>query len=633
MLRPLRNFKFYVMIAADLTLFVIALSAAFLLRLDFRMSPLHVEQLQTLIPVALSIKFVVFLSFGLYRGMWRFTSLKDIITLLYAALLSSLLIVAWLVFQQRFTDYSRSIILLDCVLTFLLTAGLRAMIRLRLACRPGDDALGQWWWPQRQKSGGRRVLIVGAGAAGDKIFREIQDGPQSHYEIAGFIDDDVAKAGRTLHGLPIFSPIDSLKTIVTDEAVQEVWIAIPSATGPQIRRIVELCESAAVAFKTLPGMGAIIDGRVTVQALRHVDYEDLLGRPSVSLDTAAIEACLRGRRILVTGCGGSIGSELCRQIIKFQPGQLVLWDASEPNLYRIQMELQHELKFTNYVPILGQIQQPGLLDRVFSLHRPEVVFHAAAYKHVPLLEQNPWNAVSNNIGASELLMKAATRFEVDRFVLVSTDKAVRPTNVMGASKRIIEIILQSMLGKTTRFMAVRFGNVLGSAGSVIPLFQRQIERGGPVTVTHPDVTRFFMTIPEAAQLILQAGSMGNGGELFILDMGTSIKIADMARDLIRLSGKEPDQDIAIEFTGLRPGEKLYEELITEGEGIVATHHNKIRVIQPSRASADEAILALKHLPDLHEAAARHDAGQIRHELKLLVPEYTPEPLTSVLESA
>jgi FlaA1/EpsC-like NDP-sugar epimerase len=633
MWRQFRNVKIHVMVMADLTLFAASLLVAFLLRLDFQLLPVYVAQLGTLLPLALGIKVVVFFAFGMYRGMWRYTSLKDIVHLLYASCLSTLVITAWLVFRQRFGDYSRAIILLDGVLTFLFTSGLRALIRMSLAYRPGGDSRGQWWWPRLRKRDGYRVMIVGAGDAGDKIFREIEDSPQSRYQIVCFIDDDSSKAGRTLHGLPIFGPIDRLADRVKSQAIQEVWIAIPSATGARMRRIVNLCEGAGVTFKTLPGLGAIIDGRVTIQALRHVDYEDLLGRSPVSLDTAGIEACLRGRRILVTGCGGSIGSELCRQIIKFHPAQLVLWESSEPDLYQIQMELQHERKFADYIPILGQIQQPGLLDSVFTRYRPEVVFHAAAYKHVPLLEQNPWNAVTNNIGASELLMSAAARFAVDRFVLVSTDKAVRPTNVMGASKRIIEIIMQSMAGGPTRFMAVRFGNVLGSAGSVIPLFQRQIERGGPVTVTHPDVTRFFMTIPEAAQLILQAGSMGNGGELFILDMGTPIKIIDMARDLIRLSGKEPDRDILIEFTGLRPGEKLYEELITEGEGIVATHHNKIRVIQPSAESVAKATLALKHLPELHAAAVLHDGIQIRHALKQLAPEYMPEPSTSVLDPA
>lgn len=630
MLRQFKNSKFYLMILADLFFFSASLISAYLLRLDFTLTSLHSDQIKTLLPLFLSIKFGVFIGFGLYRGMWRYTSLKEIINLLYASLLSSLIITSWLVFRNRFGDYSRGIIIIDCLLTFLFTSGLRVMIRMSLAYRPNETSGNEWWWPRRRDGKGHRVMIVGAGDAGEKILREIADSQNLRYRVICFLDDAPGKQCRTIHGLPVFGPIDTLPEVVKTQSIQEVLIAIPSATGPQMRRIVELCEACDVTFKTLPGLGSIIDGRVTVRALRHVDYEDLLGRTAVSLDNAGIAACLKGRRILVTGCGGSIGSELCRQIIKFQPGQLILWEASEPNLYQIQMELHHELKFHNYVPILGQIQQPGLLERVFQQYQPEVVFHAAAYKHVPLLEQNPWNAVLNNIEASELLMKAAVRHGVDRFVLVSTDKAVRPTNVMGASKRTIEIILQSLGGGSTRFMAVRFGNVLGSAGSVIPLFQRQIEHGGPVTVTHPEVTRYFMSIPEAAQLILQAGSMGIGGELFILDMGTPIKIVDMARDLIRLSGKEPDRDIEIVFTGIRPGEKLYEELITQGEGIVATHHDAIRVIKPSEASARTAIELLQHLPNLRSSTDQFDAESIRKWLSTIVPEYQPGSSDPVL---
>jgi FlaA1/EpsC-like NDP-sugar epimerase len=630
MLRQFKNSKFYLMILADLFFFSASLIIAYLLRLDFTLTSLHSGQIRTLLPLFLTFKLVTFIAFGLYRGMWRYTGLKDILGLLYASLLSSMIITSWLVFLNRFGDYSRGIIIIDCLLTFLFTSGFRVMIRMGFVYRSRDTSISKLWRPRKCDGKGRRVMIVGAGDAGEKILREISGSRNFRYQVVCFLDDASGKQHQTIHGLPVFGPIETLPEVVKSQSIQEILIAIPSATGTQMRRIVELCEACDVTFKTLPSLGSIIDGRVSVRALRHVDYEDLLGRPPVNLDNAEIAACLQGRRILVTGCGGSIGSELCRQIIKFQPSQLILWESSEPSLYQIQMELHHEWKFHDYVPILGQIQQAGLLDRVFHQYQPEVVFHAAAYKHVPLLEQNPWNAVLNNIEASELLMKAAIRHGVVRFVLVSTDKAVRPTNVMGASKRTIEIILQSLNGGPTHFMAVRFGNVLGSAGSVIPLFQRQIERGGPVTVTHPEVTRYFMSIPEAAQLILQAGSMGSGGELFILDMGTPIKIVDMARDLIRLSGKEPDIDIPIVFTGIRPGEKLYEELITEGEGIVRTHHEKIRVIKPTPSSTAAAVSLLKHLPDLHRASDEYNADAIREYLCSMVPEYTPLSSASVL---
>lgn len=630
MWRQARNPKLYLMILTDAALFAVALIIAFLLRLEFHLSPFHRHQIASMLPIVTGLKIATFLAMGLYRGMWRYTSLRDILRVAYASILASAIIVSWLVLQDRFSSYSRAIIILDAMLTFLLTAGLRGAIRMTLASRSGIRGSSEWWWPRARIQDGHRVLIVGAGDAGEKIWREVENSPILRNRIVGFVDDAPGKAGRTLHGLPIHGPIDRIPDIVRNYRVQEVWIAIPSASGMQMRRIVELCETADVPHKTLPGMGSIIDGRVTVQALRKVDYEDLLGRPPVSLDTAGINAILQDKVVMVTGCGGSIGAELCRQIVKFHPRQLLLWDASEANLYQIQMQLHHEIKFHAYVPILGPIQQPGLLDRVFSQYRPDIVLHAAAYKHVPLLEQNPWDAVTNNIEASGQLMRIAQQYRTPRFVLVSTDKAVRPTNVMGASKRVTEIILHSLGGGPTRFMAVRFGNVLGSAGSVIPLFQRQIEHGGPVTITHPEVTRYFMTIPEAAQLILQAGSMANGGELFILDMGTPIRILDMARDLIRLSGKEPETDIPIVFTGIRPGEKLYEELITEGEGIVATHHEKIRVLRPDESMRASTQMALQNLEALAHAAKRYDSAAIRSYLQAIVPEYTPDSHTPVL---
>ncbi len=632
MWRQGRNPKFYLMILTDAALFAAALIIAFFLRLESHLTAFHRHQIASLLPLMVGVKTLTFLAMGLYRGMWRYTSLRDIIRIAYASILACAIILSWLVVQDRFGSYSRAIMILDTLLTFLFAAGLRATIRLTLAGRSGLGGSREWWWPRARIQDGHRVLIVGAGDAGEKILREVENSPHLRHRIIGFVDDAPGKAGRTPHGLPIFGPVEQIPDLVRTRRIQEIWIVVPSASGPQMRRIVELCESADIPHKTLPGLGSIIDGRVTVQSLRKVDYEDLLGRPIISLDTAGITGILQDKIVLVTGCGGSIGSELCRQIVRYRPRKLILWDASEANLYQIQMQLHHEIRFHDYVPVLGPIQQHGLLHRVFTQYQPDIVFHAAAYKHVPLLEQNPWDAVLNNIQASEQLMRTARETGTPRFVLVSTDKAVRPTNVMGASKRATEIILHSLCGGATRFMAVRFGNVLGSAGSVIPLFQRQIEHGGPVTITHPEVTRYFMTIPEAAQLILQAGSMAQGGELFLLDMGTPIRIADMARDLIRLSGKEPDVDIPIVFTGIRPGEKLYEELITEGEGIVATPHEKIRVLRPDQSMHATAQNAMRNLEALIQAAGRYDAPAIRSCLQAIVPEYTPNDSPPVLNA-
>lgn len=401
---------------------------------------------------------------------------------------------------------------------------------------------------------------------------------------------------------------------------------MPSVVGEEMRRIVGACKASGLPFKTLPSLGALVDGKVTVNDVREVKYEDILGRPPVQMDYAGIGNYLTGKTVAVTGAGGSIGSELCRQILRFKPAALVLIEANEFNLYRIERELLADRHADALRTVMGRVQDRALMANVFDKYRPHAVFHAAACKHVPMVEINPWEGIVNNTIGSQTLMDVAEEYGVERFVLVSTDKAVRPTNVMGASKRVAEIALQSRAPGQTRFMAVRFGNVLGSSGSVIPLFRKQIQAGGPVTVTHPEMTRYFMMIPEACQLILQAGAMGDGGEIFILEMGTPVKIADMARDMIRLSGKVPDQDVQIVYTGLRPGEKLYEELITQGEGIVATAHEKIMVLKRDGhgAAATESDRHVRAQIDrLAAAAATFEPERIKAALKEIVPEYVP----------
>ena len=622
------------MIASDVVLFSLAHFMAYLIRFEFAPNQTELWQFMVVLPWLIPTKLAVFFLFGLYRGMWRYTSVRDFWRLAEACIVSMLLIMAVILFVYRFQEFSRAVYVLDAGFTFLLAGGLRMGIRTHFAAKEREQAdLNGAAYPKHRK----RVLIIGAGAAGEKILREIFDNYQIHYEVAGFIDDDPDKMGRTIHGVPILSSVERLPDIVEKENIEEALIAIPSAGGEQMRRIVNICKGCNVFYKTLPGIGEIIDGRVSVKVLRDVRYEDLLGRPPVHLDITGITDYISGHVILITGCGGSIGSELCRQVIKFQPRTLILLDASEANLYLIQMELQHEIRFANFHAALGHVQDRPLMQSIFRKFRPQVVFHAAAYKHVPILEKNPWKAVDNNILGSQVVMEIAVEHNVERFVLVSTDKAVRPTNVMGASKRVTELLLQRLQGNGTRFMAVRFGNVVGSSGSVIPLFRRQIEQGGPVTVTHPEVNRYFMTIPEAAQLIIQAGAMGEGGEIFILEMGTPVRILDMARDLIRLSGKEPDKDIKIVFTGLREGEKLYEELITVGEDIVPTKHEKILVLRTN--GGDNLELKGPATPDewlnfglsrLYDAAARHDASAIKKILEEVVPEYTPQNAESIL---
>ncbi|MEF2231752.1 MAG: nucleoside-diphosphate sugar epimerase/dehydratase, partial [Pseudodesulfovibrio sp.] len=548
-------------------------------------------------------------------GMWRYTSLDDYWKLLRVTALQSLVLISFVVLRFSFVGVPRSIFVIDWVLTLILCSGLRLSIRAFFT-RSGSFAP-----PAADR---KTVLVIGAGSLAESISRELTANP-AQFRLVGFLDDDPAKRGRTIHGRPILGPVSDLAGVADREDVDEIFIAVSQASAEQMRRIADTCKATGVPYKILPAMAEILDGKVDITALRDIDYLDLLGRSPVSLDAQRIRGYLTGRTVLVTGCGGSIGSELCRQIVRFKPGHVVLVDAGEFNLYQIQMELHHTLGFTHYTTVLGSIDDRELMRRTFDRHRPSVVFHAAAYKHVPMLERNPWQAVRNNILGSRTVMETAVETGVERFVLVSTDKAVRPTNVMGASKRVTELLMQSLDGRGTRFMAVRFGNVVGSSGSVVPLFRRQIASGGPVTVTHPDVTRYFMSISEASQLILQAGSMGEkgtGGEIFVLDMGVPVKIADMARDLIRLSGKEPGVDVEIVYTGLREGEKLYEELISEGEDIVRTEHEKILVLgsdaPPDPAALDRAIA------ELVRAADAWDGDAIRAALRRLVPEYRPD---------
>ncbi|MBN1470754.1 MAG: polysaccharide biosynthesis protein [Syntrophaceae bacterium] len=626
-----KNPNFYLMVITDVLLFTIALYLSYFFRFDFNFANINFEQIGDLLFWILPLKVFIFFTIGLYRGMWRYTSIRDFWLLIQACFIATVLIMVVILTISRFYGYSRSIFFIDGIFTFVLTGGIRMAIRSFFAMFGNQvrdvnpSLLGKT----------TRVLIVGAGDAGEKILREINDNYKLNYEVVGLIDDDAQKQGRTIHGVRVLGPVDRLPKILKRETIHQILIAVPSASGDRIRRIVETCQKCNVDYKILPGIGDLIGGRVSVKLLRDISYEDLLGRSPVQLNARDIRNYLDDKTILITGCGGSIGSELCRQVVKYQPRRLILLDSSESNLFNIQMEILNEHFFRYCEAILGQVQDETLMDDIFEKHKPEVVFHAAAYKHVPMMEKNPWQAVFNNIIGSRMVMEMAIKHHVERFVLVSTDKAVRPTNVMGASKRVTELIMQCQQGNGTRFMAVRFGNVIGSSGSVIPLFRRQIEQGGPVTVTHPEINRFFMTIPEASQMILQAGTMGDGGEIFILRMGTPIRIADMARDLIRLSGKEPDVDIKIVFTGLREGEKLYEELITVGEDILPTSHKKVMVLQSNGFfnGAKNSEEAKKYLYDkldqLAALAAKHDAKGIKIKLKEIVPEYLPQENESV----
>lgn len=595
-----------------------------------------------MLPAVLLTKMVALYFFDAYRGMWRYTSVSDLMCISKASIAASSVIGAIILTTYGFANFARSTLVIDCVLTIGFVAGLRLAIRLyysRWAFRaPGwISRLFVFRAASEQaielKTTAKKLLIVGAGRAGEMICREIKDGQRLGYRAVGYIDDDVMKVGRKIHGISVMGTSENIAELAQQTLADEILIAIPSATSRQMRGIVARCEESGLPFRTLPGLGEIINGKVTVNTIREVSYRDLLGRDSVRLETQRIGAYLRRVCVLVTGAGGSIGSELCRQICRFEPATLVLYERAESPLYEIEMELKANYPLIEIIPLLGDICDKDQLEKTFGRVRPKIVFHAAAYKHVPMLEHQPWEAVDNNVLGTRNIVEVSTRFSVDRFVLVSTDKAVSPTNVMGASKRVAELFVQSQgvqPGNRTRFMAVRFGNVVGSAGSVVPLFKKQIERGGPVTVTHPDVTRYFMTIPEACQLILQAGAIGQGGEIFVLDMGTPIKIEKMARDLICLSGFEPGEDIEIEFIGLRPGEKLYEELITDEEGIMPTEHEKIMALRAAPCNRD---MLNRIIDELTLLAHDQNADGIKKKLRTLVPEYTPMVARDDFESA
>jgi FlaA1/EpsC-like NDP-sugar epimerase len=475
----------------------------------------------------------------------------------------------------------------------------------------------------RSSGPGKNVLIVGAGQAGEMILRELLGNNRLSYNPIGFVDDNRKKLRRTIHGITVLGHTRDIPRIVDKYNVAEIFFAIPSAPSKAKRRIMLLCKRTTASFKTLPGVGELLDGTVKVSALHEFQIEDLLGRESVRLDTAAIGAYLRDKTVLITGSGGSIGSELCRQVAQFSPKRLVLYDNSEFNLYQIEMNLIELFPELIIYPIIGSVLNQRKVEKTLKEFTPEVVFHAAAYKHVPLMELNIGEALCNNALGTWIVAKLAQKYGVMKFVMISTDKAVRPTNIMGVSKRMAELFCQSFgQNSKTQFVTVRFGNVLNSMGSVIPLFKRQIAKGGPITVTHPDIYRYFMTIPEAVQLIMQAGAMGRGGEIFILDMGEPIKIADLARDMITLSGLEPDKDIKIVFTGLRPGEKLYEELLSDGEEVKSTLHDKIKVVGADEIEWDSLLQKMEELLNSLENEISDDI--IVSKIKDIVPEFHPE---------
>lgn len=552
---------------------------------------------------------VMFGTLGLYRGIWVFASLPDFLRISKGVASGALLVTVLSVIVQPQPVIPRSVLVLSPLLIFLAMGGARALYR----------ATKEFYLYGGLVAQGKPVIVLGAGGAGASLARELSR--SSEWRLVGLLDDDQAKRGRELYGYQVLGAFEDLAEVAARMKAEHAIIAIPSASVEAQRRVATLCVRAGVRAMVLPALSALVPGQDFLSQVRNIDLADLLGRDAVTIDTPHVEALLRGRVVMVTGAGGSIGSELCRQILRFGPAQLVVFDASEFAMYRLTEEVRERFPDLSVVPIIGDVKDSLLLDQVMSRYVPHIVYHAAAYKHVPLMEElNTWQAVRNNVLGTYRVARAAMRNRVTRFVLISTDKAVNPTNVMGASKRLAEMTCQALQQTSahTQFETVRFGNVLGSAGSVIPKFQAQISKGGPVTVTHPEITRFFMTIPEAAQLVLQASSMGLGGEIFILDMGRPVRIADLARDLIRLYGYSEDE-VHVEFTGLRPGEKLYEELLADDETTTRTPHAKLRIAR-AREVGDGFLD--EFLPWLMQHRVLLD-DEVRRDLRRWVPEYRP----------
>ena len=593
----------------DLAAAAFAWSFAYLLRFNFEPPPSLVdEMMHTLIWVA-PLQGVIFWRFGLYRGLWRYASITDLRRIFLAVLMAAALIPLVLWMFRVSAVVPRSVLVINPVLLLLIMGGSRLVSRL--------------WKEQglysNLKLRGEPVLVLGAGDAAISLSKELA---RSHdWRLAGFLDDDIEKHGRVLNGIKVLGALDELPQWAARLNVVQAIIAMPSGSHLVRRHAIEVCNHAGIKVLTVPSFDDLLSGRVAISHLRAVELDDLLGRDPVTLDDAGLYELLTGKTVLVTGAGGSIGSELCRQIARFKPGALMLFEQSEFALYTIEQELNTTWPDLACEFLIGDVRDAARLDEVMGKCRPAVVFHAAAYKHVPLMEQhNAWQAVRNNVLGTWTVAQVAQRHGVDKFVLISTDKAVNPANVMGASKRLAEMVCQGLQQPGgTCFVMVRFGNVLGSTGSVIPKFREQIAKGGPISVTHPGITRYFMSIPEAAQLVLQSGLMGKGGEIFVLDMGEPVKIVDLAKDLIHLSGLTED-DIRIEFTGLRPGEKLYEELLADSEHTLPTPHPKLRIAQAREVNTDwlENMLAW-----VGEHTTQDDA-EVRRALMQWVPEYCPD---------
>lgn len=609
-----KRIRMLILMAADVLAIYLASFAGLFIRFDMSVAKIplgYSEAAANYLPYYIIATLLVFFLSRMYSTMWSVAGAREVLHIVGACVLASLIQIAGMMLLEHRVPRSYFLICFAflCAEEIVIRFSHRALLSLSCTRRNRKTAQGN-----------KRVMIVGAGTSGAVILKEMNTSRYIHGRVVCFVDDDKNKVGKLLNGVPIAGSREDIPELVKEYQVDDIYIAIPSASAKDRKNIIEICRKTGCNIKTLPGIYQLINGEVNISKLRNVEIEDLLGREPIRVNLDEIMGYVTGKVVLVTGGGGSIGSELCRQIASHNPKQLIIFDIYENTTYSIQLELKEKYPELDLVVLIGSVRNTHRIESVFEQYHPDIVYHAAAHKHVPLMEDSPNEAIKNNVFGTYKTARAADKYGAKRFVLISTDKAVNPTNIMGASKRMCEMVIQMMNARSkTDFVAVRFGNVLGSNGSVIPLFKRQIEQGGPVTVTHPDIIRYFMTIPEAVSLVLQAGAYAKGGEIFVLDMGEPVKILDLAKNLIQLSGYTPDVDIPIVFTGLRPGEKLYEELLMSEEGMQDTPNKLIHIGKPIDFDMEAFEGQLQHLYEV----AYQDGDQIRTEVQNIVKTYHP----------
>ena len=619
--------NFWIIFLTDIIILITCYYGAYWLRFEGNLDiQLQVQFFYTLLPLLVAQQSSFFI-FDVYRGMWRYAGIRDLINIVKGTVCGTFIFIIYLVLLYHFIGFSRGVILINMLLTITGIGGSRLIIRFYY--QKDSAFVNELVFWRRSIRNRKNILILGTSPQAERLMREIHENNKINYRVIGFIDMRNVHKGMKIHGVPILGSVMDLPQLVPYYNIEDILIADSNLKAHDISKVVELCGDCGIRFKMVPSpFERMLQGES--DTLRDIKLEDLMDREPVQLDMDIVKSEIEGQTVLITGAGGSIGSELSRQIFRYNPAKLILIDNAETPLYQIDMEL-NTLRATDcvteIVPCIGDVRSRRSLERIFRKYKPRYVYHAAAYKHVPMMELSPIDAIDNNIIGTFKLATLSCKYHVKKFVLISTDKAVRPTSVMGATKRVAELVVQAITGNGTRFVVVRFGNVLGSNGSVVPLFQKQIASGGPVTVTHPEVTRYFMTIPEAVMLVLQAGAIGKGGELFLLDMGKPVKIDDLARNMMRLSGLVPDKDIKIEYIGLRPGEKLYEELLIDGEDIIDTPYEKIKVCNTcSRIDERELFEGIEHFNLLLKNS--EGSGAALKILERLVPDFKRE-VTSV----